>query len=211
MIPETLKNLAWKKMDGMIPAVVQDADTLQVLMVGYMNEAALSATLESKKVTFFSRSKNRLWTKGESSEHFLNLVSVEADCDNDSLLVLARPSGSTCHKETTSCFGESSAPGIGFLAKLWRVVDQRHAESQTAGSENVSYTASLFREGLDRVIQKVGEEGVEVVIAAKNSDLEALRGEAADLFFHTMVLLRAKSLSLSDVVEKLRDRHEKKK
>jgi len=210
VIPTHLQNIDWKKMDGMLPAVVQDADTLQVLMVGYMNEAALSATMESKKVTFFSRSKNRLWTKGETSENYLNLVSVEADCDNDSLLVMARPVGPTCHKETTSCFGEAAAPGLGFLGKLWNVVDQRYAESQKPGSEKVSYTASLFREGLDRMAQKVGEEGVEVVIAAKNDDREELKGEAADLFFHTMVLLRAKSLTLADVVEKLRGRHTKK-
>jgi len=209
VIPDSLKNIDWKKMDGLLPAVVQDADTLQVLMVGYVNEAALSATYESRKVTFFSRSKNRLWVKGETSENYLHFVSAEADCDNDSLLIFARPAGPTCHKETTSCFGEATAPGVGFLGRLAQVVDQRYTESKSP-AEKVSYTSSLFREGLDRMAQKVGEEGVETVIAAKNDDLEDLRGEAADLVFHLMVLLKAKGLGLGDVVEKLRDRHAKK-
>jgi phosphoribosyl-ATP pyrophosphohydrolase/phosphoribosyl-AMP cyclohydrolase len=209
VIPENFKNIDWKKMDGLLPAVVQDADTLQVLMVGYVNEAALAATFESKKVTFFSRSKNRLWVKGESSENYLHLVSAEADCDNDSLLIFARPAGPTCHKETTSCFGETTAPGIGFLGKLAGVVAQRFAESKSA-AEKVSYTSSLFREGEARMAQKVGEEGVETVIAAMKNDREELRGEAADLVFHLMVLLQAKGLGLPEVVEKLRERHAKK-
>lgn len=206
MNKEQQEQLDWKKGDGLLPAVIQDADTLQVLMVGYMNEEALSLTLKTKKVTFFSRTKNRLWVKGETSSHFLELVQVEADCDNDSLLILARPEGPTCHRDTTSCFGKTSSVGVGFLAKLWQVIENRHAEF-LGGENKKSYTVSLFQEGIDRMAQKVGEEGVEVVIAAKNSDLEPLRGEAADLIFHLMVLIKAKSLTLADVVDKLRERH----
>ncbi len=206
MILENRDQLAWEKMDGLLPAVIQEADTLQVLMVGYMNQEALSATLETKRITFYSRSKQRLWVKGEISDNFLELVSVQADCDNDSLLLTARPKGPTCHRNTTSCFGEQTAPGIGFLAKLGNVIEERYAK-QADPSAMGSYTSELFRAGLDRMAQKVGEEGVEVVIAAKNSEVEPLRGEAADLLFHLMVLLKARSLSLADVVEKLRDRH----
>jgi len=194
--------VSWEKMENLVPAVVQDAQTLQVLMVGYMNREALTTTLESKRVTFFSRSKQRLWQKGETSGNFLDLVSVELDCDGDSLLCLANPVGPTCHRNTESCFGESKAPGIGFLGALNKVVDQRFRERPTG-----SYTTKLFDEGLDRMAQKVGEEGVEVVIAAKNEALEPLRGEAADLLFHLLVLLRAKNLPLQSVIEKLRDRH----
>ena len=197
-----MESVQWEKMEGLLPAVVQDAETLQVLMVGYMNREALTATLETKRVTFYSRSKRRLWTKGETSGNFLNLVSVELDCDGDSLLCLANPAGPTCHRETESCFGDAKAPGIGFLAQLNRVVGQRFAE-RPAGS----YTTKLFDEGLDRMAQKVGEEGVEVVIAAKNEAVEPLRGEAADLIFHLLVLLRAKGVALGDVVETLRARH----
>lgn len=197
-----MESVQWEKMEGLLPAVVQDAETLQVLMVGYMNREALTATLETKRVTFYSRSKQRLWTKGETSGNFLNLVSVELDCDGDSLLCLANPVGPTCHRETESCFGDAKAPGIGFLAQLNRVVGQRFAE-RPAGS----YTTKLFDEGLDRMAQKVGEEGVEVVIAAKNEAVEPLRGEAADLIFHLLVLLRAKGVALGDVVETLRARH----
>lgn len=197
-----MNEINWDKMDGLLPVVVQDADTLQVLMVGYMNREALSTTLENKRVTFFSRSKQRLWEKGETSGDTLDLVSVEVDCDGDALLVMARPKGPTCHLKTTSCFGEARAPGIGFLAHLNRVVDQRFREKPEG-----SYTTKLVQEGLDRIIQKVGEEAVETVIAAKNEALTPLKGEAADLIFHLLVLLRAKNLPLADVVEKLRDRH----
>lgn len=195
----------WKKMDGLIPVVVQNAFTQQVLMLGYMNQEALAQTLETRRVTFFSRSKNRLWTKGETSGHYLNVVRAEADCDNDSLLVNAIPDGPTCHRETASCFGQETSPGLGFLGELSQVIAQRHATLPEG-----SYTTALFKEGIDRMAQKVGEEGVEVVIAAKNEDQEKLIGEAADLVFHLMVLLKARSLSLFEVAQSLRDRHQKR-
>jgi len=199
---EMIDALAWGKMDGLLPAVIQDADTGQVLMLGYQNREALVATLETGRVTFFSRSKNRLWVKGETSGNFLSFVSIEADCDADSLVIQARPQGPTCHRGTCSCFGEAKAPGLGFLGQLQRVIDQRHHDLPEG-----SYTTKLFQQGIDRMAQKVGEEGVETVIAAKNAELEPLRGEAADLVFHLMVLLRARGLSLADITEKLRERH----
>ena len=197
-----IDSLDWKKMDGLLPVVVQDSETLQVLMVAYANREALEETIRSRRVTFFSRSKQRLWTKGETSGHHLHLVRITADCDGDSLLVMAKPEGPSCHRETISCFGEESAPGIGFLGRLARVIDERYR----ARPEGL-YTTKLFAEGVDRMAQKVGEEGVEVVIAAKNEDPQALLGEVADSVFHVMVLLRAKSLSLADAVELLRGRH----
>lgn len=202
MKPAQVAALAWEKMDGLLPAVIQDADTQQVLMLGYMDRNALLATIETGRVTFFSRSKNRAWVKGETSGNFLNFVAADADCDGDSLVVQARPVGPTCHRDTTSCFSEQNAPGLGFLGNLQRVVDKRFVEMPEG-----SYTTRLIREGLDRMAQKVGEEGVETVIAAKNDDREALRGEAADLVFHLMVLLRARGMALQDVIEKLRERH----
>ena len=196
----------WSKGGGLLPAVVQDADTQQVLMLGYMNAAALEQTLATKRVTFFSRSKNRLWTKGESSGHFLDLVSVEADCDADALLVLARPNGPTCHRGTCSCFGEGGASGTGFLAGLDRTVAERLA----AGDEK-SYTVRLVREGVKRVAQKVGEEGVETALAATAGDNAELANEAADLLYHLIVLLRAKGLSLGDALRVLEQRHAAKR
>ncbi len=203
----SLPTLDWQKGDGLLPAIVQDADTQQVLMLGYMNAAALEQTLATKRVTFFSRSKNRLWTKGESSGHFLDLVGVEADCDADTLLVRARPNGPTCHRGTCSCFGEGGgATGTGFLAELERTVNQRIA----AGGEK-SYTARLVAEGVKRVAQKVGEEGVETALAATAGDNVELANEAADLLFHLIVLLRAKGLSLQDALSVLEKRHAPKK
>jgi phosphoribosyl-ATP pyrophosphohydrolase/phosphoribosyl-AMP cyclohydrolase len=191
--------LDWAKQDGLLPAVVQDAATLRVLMLGYMDRAALQATLDTRRVTFFSRSKQRLWTKGESSGHFLDLVSIETDCDRDSLLVLARPNGPTCHLDRTSCFPR--APGD-FLAELDALVDARYRE-RPAGS----YTTKLFDGELRRIAQKVGEEGVETALAAIAQDDAALCGEAADLLFHLQVLLRARGLSLDAAVDMLRGRH----
>lgn len=191
--------LDWAKQDGLLPAVVQDAATLRVLMLGYMDRAALQATLDTRRVTFFSRSKQRLWTKGESSGHFLDLVSIETDCDRDSLLVLARPNGPTCHLDRTSCF--PTAPGD-FLAELDALVDARYRE-RPAGS----YTTKLFDGELRRIAQKVGEEGVETALAAIAQDDAALCGEAADLLFHLQVLLRARGLSLDAAVDVLRGRH----
>lgn len=191
--------LDWDKQDGLLPAIVQDAATLRVLMLGYMDRAALQATLETRRVTFFSRSKQRLWTKGESSGHVLDLVSIETDCDRDSLLVRARPNGPTCHLERASCF--PTAPGD-FLAELDALVDARYRE-RPAGS----YTTKLFDGELRRIAQKVGEEGVETALAGLAQDDASLCGEAADLLFHLQVLLRARGLSLDDAVAVLRERH----
>ena len=202
----SLPTLDWQKLGGLAPAIVQDADTQQVLMLGYMNADALAQTLATKRVTFFSRSKNRLWVKGESSGHFLDVVDVTADCDQDALLVRARPHGPTCHRGTCSCFGDDGATGTGFLAQLERTVNQR-----LASGDEKSYTAKLVREGVKRVAQKVGEEGVETALAATAGDNAELASEAADLLFHLIVLLRAKGLSLADALAVLEQRHAAKK
>ncbi|MEO6169572.1 MAG: bifunctional phosphoribosyl-AMP cyclohydrolase/phosphoribosyl-ATP diphosphatase HisIE [Lysobacter sp.] len=194
--PDTL---AWDRVTGLLPAVVQDADTLRVLMLAYMDRAALRTTRESGKVSFFSRSRQQAWTKGETSGNFLTLVSIQADCDDDTLLVLARPQGPTCHLQRTSCFAD--APGD-FLAELDGIVAGRERE-RPAGS----YTSSLFDGGIRRIAQKVGEEGVETALAAVVEDDDALAGEAADLMFHLLVLLRARGLSLDAALTVLRERH----
>lgn len=199
MTPEQIDGLAWDKQGGLLPAIVQDAANGRVLMLGYMNREALAATLESRRVTFWSRSKARLWTKGETSGHFLDLASVETDCDHDTLLVTARPNGPTCHLDRASCF--EHAPS-NFLADLDALVKER-ARTRPAGS----YTTSLFESGPRRIAQKVGEEGVETALAAVTQDDAALLGEAADLVYHLTVLLRARGLSLDDAVAVLRDRH----
>lgn len=193
------EQLDWQKGDGLLPAIVQDADSLRVLMLGYMNAEALAATRASGHVTFFSRSKQRLWTKGESSGHFLDLVELKVDCDNDTLLVLARPQGPTCHLGRASCFPD--APG-GFLGELDALVASRERE-RPAGS----YTTKLFESGVRRIAQKVGEEGVETALAAVVQDDEALLGESADLLYHLIVLLRARGLSLADAIAVLHERH----
>lgn len=190
----------WSK--GLIPAIVQDADSGLVLMLGYMSEEALAETRRSGHVTFYSRSKQRLWTKGESSGHFLELVSLAVDCDADTLLVLARPQGPTCHNGTTTCFGEFPGPDVAFLGELSKLIEARHRE-RPAGS----YTTKLFDAGTRRIAQKVGEEGVETALAAVAQDADALLGEAADLIYHLTVLLRDKGLSLADVARTLRERH----
>jgi phosphoribosyl-AMP cyclohydrolase / phosphoribosyl-ATP pyrophosphohydrolase len=199
MQPEQVDVLAWDKQDGLLPAVVQDAETLRVLMLGYMDRAALQATLDTRRVTFFSRSKGRLWTKGEQSGHFLQLVSVDGDCDNDTLLVLAHPQGPTCHLQRTSCFPQ--APGD-FLAELGALVAQRERE-RPAGS----YTTRLFEAGVRSIAQKVGEEGVETALAAVAQQDAELVGEAADLLYHLLVLLRSRGMALEDAVAVLRARH----
>jgi phosphoribosyl-ATP pyrophosphohydrolase/phosphoribosyl-AMP cyclohydrolase len=194
-------NLDWAKGDGLLPVIVQDAANLRVLMLGYMNAEALAATHASGQVTFYSRSKQRLWKKGETSGHVLELVSVEADCDNDTLLVLANPQGPTCHLQRASCF--PGAPGD-FLADLDALVAQRERE-RPAGS----YTTALFEGGVRRIAQKVGEEGVETALAAVVQDDTALLGEAADLLFHLTALLRARGISLREGVRVLEQRHRK--
>ena len=191
--------LAWDKQGGLLPAVVQDARSLQVLMLGYMDRAALAATLRDGRVTFFSRSKQRLWTKGESSGHVLDLVGIETDCDRDTLLVRAIPHGPTCHLQRASCFPEAPSD---FLGELDALVARRERERPVG-----SYTTSLFEGGVRRCAQKVGEEGVETALAAVAQDDAALVGEAADLVFHLMVTLRARGLSLEDVRSELKRRH----
>jgi len=196
---DELQSLDWNKGDGLLPVIVQDAGSLRVLMLGYMNAEALAATRASGFVTFYSRSMQRLWKKGESSGHVLELVSIQADCDSDTLLVLARPHGPTCHLQRDSCFAE--APGT-FLADLDALVRQRE---QLRPAD--SYTTGLFESGIRRIAQKVGEEGVETALAAVVQDDAAVLGESADLLFHLIVLLRARGLSLQDVVTVLQERH----
>jgi len=197
-----LSALAWEKMDGLLPAVVQDAATLQLLMLGYMSREALAETLASGFATFFSRSKQRLWRKGEESGNHLAVRAVFADCDGDALLVLAEPAGPTCHLGTTSCFSEESAPGIGWLAQLARIVGDR-AEADPAGS----YTVRLLGEGPNRIAQKVGEEGVELALAGAAGTRQACIEEASDLLYHVTVLMQARGFGWGDVTDKLRERH----
>jgi phosphoribosyl-AMP cyclohydrolase / phosphoribosyl-ATP pyrophosphohydrolase len=193
-----IDTLDWNKQDGLLPAIVQDADTQRVLMLGYLSREALAKTLELQQVTFFSRSKQRLWTKGESSGHTLALVRIETDCDRDTLLVQARPQGPTCHLGAISCF--ASAPGDA-LAELDALIARREAE-RPAGS----YTTKLFESGVKRIAQKVGEEGLETALAAVAESDEALAGEAADLLYHLIVLLRARGMSLADALAVLEKR-----
>lgn len=202
MTQDKFDTLAWDKMDGLLPAIVQDDATGQVLMLGYMDRAALEQTMAGGKVTFFSRSKQRLWTKGETSGNTLDLVSVTPDCDSDALLVGATPNGPTCHLGTPSCFGEKGARGLAFLAQLSRVIAARAEDAP----EN-SYTASLLAEGREKIAQKIGEEGVEVALAAVTRDDDGLTEELADLAYHIAVLLQARGLSWDDVGERLRKRH----
>ena len=201
LTPADLDALDWAKMDGLLPAVVQDATTLQLLMLGYMDRAALEASLESGYVTFFSRSKQRLWRKGETSGLQLKLRSVLADCDSDALLVLAEPAGPTCHLGTASCFGGETAPGLGWLGQLARIVRDR------AGADpRESYTARLLKEGTGRIAQKVGEEGVELALAGAAGERDACVTEAADLVFHMTVLMEARGFGWEEVTAELRKR-----
>ena len=198
---DDIPTLDWAKTDGLIPAIVQDATSGQVLMLGCMNQEALAVTLDTSKVTFFSRSKGRLWTKGESSAHWLHLVDISTDCDSDALLVLARPDGPTCHRGTVSCFSPLEHKW-NFLRSLEVLIQsRRHANPET------SYTAQLFARGTKRIAQKVGEEGVETALAATVKDKEELKNEAADLVYHLLVLLADADLELTDVIDTLRARH----
>ncbi|MBT8270016.1 MAG: bifunctional phosphoribosyl-AMP cyclohydrolase/phosphoribosyl-ATP diphosphatase HisIE [Bacteroidia bacterium] len=189
--------------NGLIPAIVQDSKTRIVLMMGYMNKEALAKTQSTGLVTFFSRSKQRLWTKGESSGHVLKLVDLKIDCDKDTILIKAKPQGPTCHTGSDTCWDESNDRNLGFLSELEGIISQRQ---QNASSES-SYVASLFEKGINKIAQKVGEEAVETVIEAKDSNDELFLNESADLVFHLMVLLRAKGFGLDDVVEVLENRH----
>ena len=196
-------NIDFKKMDGLIPAVVQDSNTGKVLMLGYMDEAALVQTKASGRVTFFSRSKNRLWTKGETSGNFLELVSIQEDCDGDAILVKAKPLGPVCHTGADTCFGEvNHSSETAFIDQLRRIIKERRENPSPA-----SYTSSLFAKGINKLAQKVGEEAVELVIEAKDNNKELFLGEAADLLFHYLVLLEAKGYELDEVVEVLKQRH----
>lgn len=197
-----MSELDFKKRDGLIPAIVQDARTGRVLMLGYMNAESLSETKKSGKVTFFSRSKNRLWTKGETSGNYLNVVEVLTDCDGDTILIKANPDGPTCHTGADTCFNEVNDSSLVFLGHLTKVIEDRRDNP----SDN-SYTSSLFKKGVNKLSQKVGEEAVEVVIEAMDDNLELLKSESADLLFHLMVLLSSKGLSLKDVVKVLAERH----
>lgn len=189
--------------DGLVPAIIQDNITQKVLMLGYMNEEAFLKTNESKRVTFFSRSKQRLWTKGEESGNFLELVSIAVDCDNDSLLIKASPLGPVCHKGTDTCWEEENVSNFGFLSELENIIQNR---KDNTDNEN-SYVSSLFRKGINKIAQKVGEEAVEVVIEAKDANDDLFLNETADLLFHYLILLHAKGFTLSDVEKILRKRH----
>ncbi len=191
-----------KYADGLVPAIVQDASTKNVLMLGFMNQAAVDATISLQKVTFFSRSKNRLWTKGEESGNSLNYVSMALDCDEDSLLIQANPVGPVCHTGSDTCWGtENQLESIHFLAQLEQVIEQR----KTADPDS-SYVASLFSKGINKIAQKVGEEAVELVIEAKDQNNELFLEESADLIFHYLILLQAKGFKLADVVKILKMR-----
>lgn len=191
-----------KNKDGLVPVIVQDATTKTVLMLGYMNEEAYQKTLETKKVTFFSRSKNRLWTKGEESGNFLNLVDLKVDCDNDTILVKVIPEGPTCHTGSDTCWQELNNQNYGFISKLEKTIKER---KENANSEQ-SYVASLFEKGINKIAQKVGEEAIEVVIEAKDNDDNLFLNESADLLFHYLILLQAKGFQLQDVVTILESR-----
>jgi phosphoribosyl-ATP pyrophosphohydrolase/phosphoribosyl-AMP cyclohydrolase len=192
--------LDFNKTNGLVPAIIQDSRSLQVLMLGYMNEEAFQKTTEKGIVTFFSRSKNRLWTKGESSGNFLKVSTINIDCDQDTILIQAIPQGPTCHNGTTSCFGEKSKKG--FLYELQSIVNDKIDQD-----DQESYTNKLFKRGINKVAQKVGEEAVELVIEAKDDNLNLFKNEAADLLYHFLILLKAKELKLEDIEEVLLQRN----
>jgi phosphoribosyl-ATP pyrophosphohydrolase/phosphoribosyl-AMP cyclohydrolase len=200
---EQISQLDWAKVDNLMPAIIQHAVSGEVLMLGYMNQEALSVTQSSGKVTFYSRTKERLWTKGETSENYLNVVSITPDCDNDTLLVLVNPAGPTCHKGNNSCFHPAETDWS-FLYQLEELLASR----KTADPES-SYTAKLYASGTKRIAQKVGEEGVETALAATVNDRFELKNEASDLIYHLLVLLQDQDLNLSAVIENLRQRHKK--
>jgi phosphoribosyl-AMP cyclohydrolase / phosphoribosyl-ATP pyrophosphohydrolase len=193
-------NIDFSKGDGLVPVVIQDFNTLQVLMVGYMNKEALEKTRREKRVTFFSRSKNRLWTKGETSGNYLNVMDMFPDCDNDSILIKVKPEGPVCHTGTTSCFNEDTSNG--FIYFLEQIIKKR-IESDSSDS----YTNKLYKKGINKVAQKVGEEAVELVIESKDNNMELFKNEAADLLYHLLILLRIKNTDLHSIEEVLKGRH----
>ena len=194
-----------KSPDGLVPAIIQDATTNKVLMLGYMNDKALKKTIESKLVTFFSRTKQRLWTKGEESGNVLNLKDIKLDCDSDSLLIRVNPKGPTCHKGSDTCWNEANDESYGFISQLEDTIASR---IKSADSEK-SYVASLFAKGINKIAQKVGEEAVEVVIEAKDNNDDLFLDESADLLFHYLMLLQAKGFKINDVVDVLKKRDKK--
>ncbi len=194
--------LDFEKQGGLIPAVIQDNVTLKVLMVGFMNEEAFTQTQQEGKVTFFSRTKNRLWTKGEESGNFLNVVSIKEDCDNDTLLIKVNPVGPVCHTGSDTCFDEVNSGKAPFLDYLAAIIKDRKQNPS-----DKSYTTSLFNKGINKIAQKVGEEAVEIVIEAKDNNKDLFLGEGADLLFHFLVLLEAKEISLDEVIGRLQERH----
>jgi phosphoribosyl-ATP pyrophosphohydrolase/phosphoribosyl-AMP cyclohydrolase len=197
--------LNWGKSDGLVPAIIQDAESGRVLMLGYMSAESLELTRKSGKVTFYSRTRQSIWLKGETSGNYLNVVEISPDCDQDALLIRARPDGPTCHRGTETCFEETaSSGGISFLNELHKIIQGRFKERPKG-----SYVTSLIEDGLDRMAQKVGEEAIETVIASKNPGLTEFEGEASDLVFHLMVLLEARGSSLAKLSEFLRKRHSK--
>ena len=198
--------LDFDKMGGLIPAIIQDARTKNVLMLGFMNKEAYEKTLEINKVTFFSRTKNRLWTKGEESGHFLDVVSIESDCDNDTLLIKAIPNGPVCHTGSATCFNDNNEFGIEFLSHLQDFIEKRYQEMPEG-----SYTTSLFNSGVNRMAQKVGEEAIETVIEATNGTDGRMMYEAADMFYHLMVLFTSKGRRIEELAEALYRRHNKVK
>ncbi|MBT6881862.1 MAG: bifunctional phosphoribosyl-AMP cyclohydrolase/phosphoribosyl-ATP diphosphatase HisIE [Flavobacterium sp.] len=191
-----------KNPDGLVPAIIQDAKTKNVLMLGYMNQDALDKTQQTQQVTFFSRTKNRLWTKGEESGNFLNLVDIKLDCDNDTLLIFVNPSGPTCHKGSDTCWNDTNNESYGFISKLEDVITNRIEDAEVTKS----YVATLFKEGINKIAQKVGEEAVEVIIEAKDTNDELFLNESADLLFHYLLLLQAKGFKMKDVVTVLKGR-----
>jgi phosphoribosyl-ATP pyrophosphohydrolase/phosphoribosyl-AMP cyclohydrolase len=195
-------NIDFNKGNGLVPIVIQDNNTLQVLMVGYMNEEAFKKTMKEKKVTFFSRSKNRLWTKGETSGNYLYVEEVLTDCDNDSILIKVNPTGPVCHTGTISCFGDESAKG--FVYELEHIINQR-----INNNIKESYTNQLYKKGINKVAQKVGEEAVELIIEAKDENITLFKNEAADLLYHLLILLKVKRVNLESIEEVLKERHKK--
>jgi len=192
-----------KNSDGLVPAIIQDASTKTVLMLGYMNKEALAVTQDTKKVTFYSRSKQRLWTKGEESGNHLFVKDIALDCDQDTLLIMVEPEGPTCHTGSDTCWNESNTSSYGFITELETIITDRKNKAENKDS----YVASLFRKGMNKIAQKVGEEAVEVVIEAKDNDEELFLNESADLLFHYLILLQAKGYRLEDVVQVLKNRH----
>ena len=204
MKQEQIASLDWAKADNLMPVVVQNRTSGKVLMLGYVNQESLAATLESGKMTFFSRTKQRLWCKGEQSGNFLNVIEISSDCDNDTLLAIVDPIGPTCHLGNETCFKNEQEPSLSFLSDLEQVI-----KSRKGADAKSSYTASLYARGTKRIAQKVGEEGVEVALAAMAKDMDELTNEGADLIYHLTVLLQNEGLELADIATKLKERHSK--